>query len=301
LNTKAGVAVHKSLIKRFFACHRAIAATGGSILLLILLAGASICPADEGKARHHLQVELLPEKQMLQAVDEITIEKSAGDSLNFKLSRRAEHIQVTVNGQNSEFNFENGHLQVELAAGETNRKIRITIRYAAIFDDPVPIRPVNADNPGYGVSATISERGSFLLSGSGWYPQWVDGHSGYTLKVIAPHGMLAVTAGQSKGHVTRNGKTESTWVIRDPIRGLSLSVGPYTVREKKIGSITAATYFFPETDHLAEAYLAATAIAARGRFSVALAGGSTPRGMYMLLSARDQSPDIDWQRVHVSA
>ena len=71
-----------------------------------------------------------------------------------------------------------------LAAAENNQKIRITIRYIAIFDDPAPIRPLNADNPGYGVSATISERGSFLLAGSGWYPQWAGGHSIYTLKVI---------------------------------------------------------------------------------------------------------------------
>jgi len=35
-------------------------------------------------------------------------------------------------------------------------------------------------------------------------------------------------------------------------------VGAYIVREKKVGSITAATYFFPETDQLAQAYLDAT-------------------------------------------
>jgi hypothetical protein len=229
------------------------------ILSLILVVSASVCPAAAGNARHLLQVELFPQKQMLQAVDEITIEKSPGDKLDFKLSRRAEQIEVTVNGKFRKFDFGNGRLQVSLAAGEKNQKIQITIRYTAIFDDPAPIRPLNADNPGYGVSATISERGSFLLAGSGWYPQWVAGHSSYTLKVIAPEGMLAVTAGQSKGHKTGNGKTESTWLISDPIRGLSLSVGAYILREKKVGSITAATYFFPETDHLAEAYLAATA------------------------------------------
>ncbi|NIP28737.1 MAG: M1 family metallopeptidase, partial [Phycisphaerae bacterium] len=77
--------------------------------------------------------------------------------------------------------------------------------------------------------------------------------------VIAPEGMLAVTAGQLEGHQTQNGKSVSTWLIKDPIRGLSLSVGPYIVRQKKVGNITAATYFFAETDHLAGAYLEATA------------------------------------------
>jgi hypothetical protein len=253
------ISIHKCPTGRFYERIGAVTARSSVILLLILVVSASICPAAVGNARHHLQVELFPEKQMLQALDQITIEKSPDDKMDFKLSRRAGQIEVAVNGKYRKFDFEDGRLQVGLAADEKNQKIQLTIRYRAIFDDPAPIRPLNADNPGYGVSATISERGSFLLAGSGWYPQWVAGHSDYTLKVIAPEGLLAVTAGQSKGHVTRNGKTESTWLIRDPIRGLSLSVGAYIVREKKVGSKTAATYFFPETDHLAEAYLEATA------------------------------------------
>ncbi len=259
MNTKATASIPIFQTRRFYERIRAVAARAGIILLLVLVVNAYVCPAAEGNARHYLQVDLFPEKQTLQAVDQITIEKSPGDRLDFKLSRRAEQIEVTVNRKFRKFDFENGRLQVGLTAGEINQKIQINIRYTAIFDDPAPIRPLNADNPGYGVSATISERGSFLLAGSGWYPQWVAGHSSYTLKVIAPEGMLAVTAGQSKGHKTRNGKTESSWLISDPVRGLSLSVGAYILREKKVGSITAATYFFPETDHLAESYLTATA------------------------------------------
>jgi hypothetical protein len=259
LNKKNIASIHKCPTGWFYVRIQTVAARAGIILLLIMVVSASVCPAAEGDALHHLQVELFPKKQALQAMDRITIEKSPNDRLEFKLSRRAEQIEVTVNGNFRKFEFEDGRLQVGLAAGEKNQKIPITIRYTAIFDDPAPVRPVNADNPGYGVSATISERGSFLLAGSAWYPQWAAGHSIYTLKVIAPEGMLAVTAGQSRGHVTRNGKTESTWLISDPIRGLSLSAGTYIVREKKVGNITAATYFFPETDHLAEAYLEATA------------------------------------------
>lgn len=99
MNIKAGVSVHTSPTGRFYERRRAVAAKSGSILLLILLVGASICPADEGNARHHLRVELFPEKQMLQALDEITIEKSTGSRMDFKLSRRARQIEVAVNGK----------------------------------------------------------------------------------------------------------------------------------------------------------------------------------------------------------
>jgi 6-phosphogluconolactonase len=43
---------------------------------------------------------------------------------------------------------------------------------------------------------------------------------------------------------------------------------------------------------------AASAIAERGRFAVALAGGSTPKSTYEVL-ARDHAGDVDWPNVHV--
>lgn len=45
--------------------------------------------------------------------------------------------------------------------------------------------------------------------------------------------------------------------------------------------------------------LAKEAIGARGLFSVALAGGSTPRAAYALLATEEYAERIDWSRVHV--
>lgn len=45
--------------------------------------------------------------------------------------------------------------------------------------------------------------------------------------------------------------------------------------------------------------LANTAIVDRGRFAVALAGGSTPRTLYRLLATDRYATRIDWQHVHV--
>ncbi|MBC5823887.1 MAG: 6-phosphogluconolactonase [Candidatus Eremiobacteraeota bacterium] len=41
------------------------------------------------------------------------------------------------------------------------------------------------------------------------------------------------------------------------------------------------------------------AIAARGRFAVALSGGTTPRAMLEKLADADLTADVDWDRVHV--
>ena len=45
--------------------------------------------------------------------------------------------------------------------------------------------------------------------------------------------------------------------------------------------------------------LATQAIAERGRFTVALAGGGTPRPIYARLAASDYAGRIDWLRVHI--
>ena len=143
------------------------------VVILILAASASVCAAPESNVRHNLEVELFPAKHMLQVVDRMEIEKCGDDHLDFTITSRAQEIEVTVNHTVRRFNFRDGQLKVDLTAGERNQKIQVSIRFVAIFDDPVPIRPLNSDNPGYGVTATISERGSFLLAGSDWYPKSV--------------------------------------------------------------------------------------------------------------------------------
>ena len=55
--------------------------------------------------------------------------------------------------------------------------------------------------------------------------------------------------------------------------------------------ITAATEHFVAT--------ARNAIAKRGVFYVALAGGSTPKGLYEKLATEPYAQQIDWARVHL--
>ncbi len=62
---------------------------------------------------------------------------------------------------------------------------------------------------------------------------------------------------------------------------------------------------YPDANSLARAAaeyfvtLAAEAITARGRFVVALSGGSTPRATYALLASDEFAARVDWSRVHV--
>ena len=228
-------------------------------VLLGVLVLAAVSQATGLSAHHNLQIELFPAAGKLTGIDDIAIKSAAARVLEFHISKRVSQLKVEVNKNPHNFNFENGRIKLILEPPEQSADLQVTIYYAGIFDDPVPERPVNADNPGYGVTATISEKGSFLLAGAGWYPELAGSQATYRLKVKAPAGLIAVTAGRSLGHKTDQGQTESTWEVDYPVEGLSLSVARYVVATKSVGRVTAATYLLPPNQDLAQSYLEATA------------------------------------------
>ena len=225
---------------------------------VVIVVFATVTTAAELEVAHNIQIDLVPKSMKLIGTDTITVKSAGNKRLNFRLSKHVSIIDLDINGKPGNYEFRDGRLQLKPGNGAQMPDARITIRYAGIFDDPFPVRPVNTDNPGYGVSGTISETGSFLLAGAGWYPHLENSHSTYRLKVSAPAGMVAVTAGRAVSHITQNGKTVSDWEINYPVEGLSLSVARYIVDEKKVGDVTAATYFLEPNKHLAKSYLEAT-------------------------------------------
>ncbi|MBC8076862.1 MAG: 6-phosphogluconolactonase [Chloroflexales bacterium] len=67
----------------------------------------------------------------------------------------------------------------------------------------------------------------------------------------------------------------------------------------------AAIDVFPDKPALLQAAaerfvtLASEAIAGRGRFTAALAGGGTPKPLYELLASEPYAAQVDWRRVHI--
>jgi len=165
--------------------------------LAMLVCGAA-SQASGLNAVHDLRIELLPEEAKLIGRDDIAIKTAGSNDLVFGLSERSTQVKVEVDGRPRDFEFKDGRLLIHLAASEANAQIQVGISYAGIFDDPVPTRPLNTDNPGYGVTGTISAKGCFLLAGAGWYPELLDSRATYRVSVSAPAGMVAVTAGRSR-------------------------------------------------------------------------------------------------------
>ena len=222
---------------------------------LILLIAFPVKALD---VHHDLQIILDPAENRLEGFDTITIGPAAPADVVLYLSEKATGLNLLVDDRPAPFSFENGRLHLKPVKGKASDPLRISLKYTAVFDDPVPVMPANTDNPGYGVSGTISPQGTLLLYGAGWYPHIDAERVTFSLNVEAPVGVVAVTAGRSLGHRTNGGRTFSKWAIDHPVRGLSLSAARYQVREETIGRVTAATYFLTQSADLSGPYIAAT-------------------------------------------
>jgi len=202
---------------------------------------------------YDLQVHLEPDDHRLRATATLAL---TGPTLPvLRLAPQARIEAVTVDGVGAAHAFSRGELR--LTGKAPAGPLRLQVRYSAVFNDPIPQRPLNTDNPGFGVDGTILPEGTFLLPGSGWYPQLQAEAVTYTVAVTAPQGMLAVTAGRCLGHQTRDGQTVSTWAIDFPVRGLALSAARYVVDRRQSADGLIATYFLPSSRDLAPAYLEA--------------------------------------------
>jgi hypothetical protein len=222
---------------------------------LVLLTAFPVQALD---VHHELQIVLDPAENRLEGFDTITIGPTAPAEVVLYLNKKATGLNLLVGGRPAPFSFENGRLHLKPVKMKGSDPLRISLAYAAVFDDPVPVMPANTDNPGYGVSGTISPQGTLLLYGAGWYPHLDAERITFGLSVEAPAGVVAVTAGRSLGHRTEGDRTFSKWVIDHPVRGLSLSAARYQVREETVGRVTAAAYFLPQSADLSEPYIAAT-------------------------------------------
>lgn len=206
---------------------------------------------------HELEVHLWPTQGRLQAKQRITF-PAEGPSVRLFIDPGV-HIQsLTHDGTPLEFSFGRGLLDVRLPRGLRGTPITLELLYTGQFTDSVPQAPINNEDPTYGVAATISEQGTFLAGGSGWYADPRLGNATWSLKVTAPPGYLAVTAGRLVEQITTEGLSRSHWVVETPLSNLTLSAGPYILRQTEVDGISLMAYFYAHSQDLVARYLEAS-------------------------------------------
>jgi len=230
-----------------------------AVACLFLFGAAPHALAASPVVHHDLVVTLYPEAQRLAGTDTVKLTPSGAAHMTFALAPGARIINVSMDEKAVPFTFEGGGLHILLPSNGHHGEINVAVSYEAFFRDAVPEDPVHTEDPSYGVTGVISSEGTFLLPGAGWYPALHDSMATFCLQIQAPEGYKAVTAGRRLSEGTRAGVSTCVWEIKRALHGLSLSAGPYVVRERDVQGLAVYTYFFPEDDHLAERYLEKTA------------------------------------------
>ncbi|MFO7811875.1 MAG: M1 family aminopeptidase [Pelovirga sp.] len=199
---------------------------------------------------YHLDLHLHPAQQQLDGTATISIEELDRQQLQLRLFSEASVHQVRQGQRVINYQFNNGRLTLSLVSDEP-----VEIDYSATFDDPVPTTAVHTEDPSFGISATISPAGTYLSAGTAWYPQINDSDISYYLRISAPGNTEAVTSGERLFRHHDGSFSISAWKIDYPLRGLTLSAGPYQVFEDVTGSVPIFAYFYEGSAKLAPTYL----------------------------------------------
>ncbi len=178
---------------------------------------------------------------------------------SLKLSPAAKIESVTISGAKIPFTFAGGVLSVVIPESSGQEAALVTFTYRAVFNDPLPLHPGSSEDPTYGVNGAITPQGSFLGDGAGWYPAPSSTPGKRTVRISAPKGTEAVTAGRRVSRGTVGDVSHSFWEELRPVGGLSLCAGPYRIEERRVAGVDLYTYFYPDNASLASRYLDAAA------------------------------------------
>jgi hypothetical protein len=207
-------------------------------------------------ADHELSVRLFPNQSRLEAVDRITLSSPGDGRLSLAFRPDLAIRSLTWNGRPAGHSFSGRRMLLNIPPNERGV---LVIEYEGIFNDPFQARPATTDNPGQGVTGTISVEGALLLPGSGWHPVIVGALSSYRLKVTAPKGMHAVSLGRLVAFAVEGGLSVTEWEVDRTVEGLPLCAGPYELKSLAAGEIPVQTFLFPGNRELAPVYLRSTA------------------------------------------
>lgn len=212
---------------------------------LLLTALLAACATLVHATRLALDISLDPVARTL--VGHATLAFSGKGATAFSLAANATIERATVDGAKVTLErvVHDGRALYRAPAAVHGHTIAVNYR--------IELAPLAEDRDHRGVlgalAAMAGERGSFLPSGTGWYPE-PDGEFSYTVTASVPASQRAIVPGRLVRESIEGGRYRASFEYREPAAGIDLMAGPYEVRERRarIGSrdLRLRTYFHPE-------------------------------------------------------
>ena len=227
-----------------------------SIIATLLLPTVTLAATRPAPATVHyeLDLRLLPAEHRIEGTAQL-IFPAPELPPTLQVAPGATVSAVRVDQRPVAFSLRAGRLEIKSPQGR--KAGNISIDYSATFNDPVPRDTVGIEDPSFGVRATILTEGAFLSDSVAWFPQLAGRPGVHRVRLSAPGGMMAVTAGRLIGQNTVDGRTWIEWDNDFPLTGLALSAGHFQLVQEQLDGIQLLTFLTADNAALAPGYLAA--------------------------------------------
>lgn len=242
-----------------------------SFFLLVPLWGAARAfPAAPGFSfdiqSHHLKVQIEPSTHFINGEDRIEIRLQDGEmrTLSLLLHPKLKVLRIVDLKTGESLRWDESPAspharRVDLAVQKGIKNLSLAVFYEGQIYDPVAksadLQFVRGDQ----TTGLISPEGVYLSSASHWYPDRPDSMATFDVEATIPAPFRIVTQGELLSEGLKSGSWRSNWSYRLPTESLTLVAGKYSVKRRTVDGIKISTYFFPQDDHLSEAFLDAAA------------------------------------------
>ena len=202
---------------------------------------------------HDISVRIEPGTRLLEGRDAITVDDDLQVTLVLSARFRVESLAVDGRPYGLPWKNNGGMQRLRL-----QRAHRIEVRWSgelAALDRTLEHR----DTLTYGAPASGPD-GTYLPSGSGWYPAVEGSLERYSLELELPAGQRGLVPGRLLEERETLGRYRARFEFVQPAEGIALLAGPYRVEERQLRTavgtqVRLRTYFHPQIADLARGYL----------------------------------------------
>ena len=219
---------------------------------------------------HTLEVEFHLKEHVMMVKDTVLFKPNGQKELVFSLNSRAVIGKITLSGNDVYWDYEKE--KEETGTGkETSRTIKIwlpgklsppdviqaEVSYSLTLYDVPKVPTFSRESIADESAGIIGEEGIFLSPESRWYPDVPGSMPTWRITTTTPSPYEVMAAGERIQHDKKGDRLVITWDFPYPAPDFHLVAGKYVITEDRLGPIKIYTYFYPEEQDLAPAYIKA--------------------------------------------
>ncbi len=180
-----------------------------------------------------------------------------GNSLSYNLRKQFDLTEYTSEPDSTIQDEYKNAAELQISLPNSQEEGQISLYYSLVASDEVDKAAFSREYIAYKVKGYIGKKGVFISPGYFWYPTLPNNLSHFNILLSTPDTLQILTQGKLLLDEVVDNTRQTNWKIDYPANSVHLVGSKYIVQEKKYKDISVYTYFFPESQDLAESYLKA--------------------------------------------